>query len=353
MMIRLSRLWRGVFDSNTLSCSRPSGRGPFVLTCALAVLLCAGCVSTARNSTAGIGADPAQDPQERRAPSEARREIAVAKDLIEQGRYSQVLPRLINVTSRYPDSDAGVEAHYYIGVAYARIAAYQDALQSFDLFLSRAPDSDLAPTAAEERERLIAFLDKSFQSEDELAQAEAAARDEVARTGGGVAQLLHYADVLWKQGKYNEAGEVYVDLAEENPSLLSDAVVSQRVERLPTGAYVVLTPEELLRREAERNPMMVYGVQSYDSSELRGDFRYFERDYYNVSGHVVNQSDRALRNAEIIVTIYGFGSKVFDTRTFRFGTLRPGQHRAFSIRFDRFDNVDNVQRYEYQTQYDE
>jgi len=314
-------------------------------------LLGAGCASTPGGYAAPIGANPTQDPQARTGANAVNHEIAAAKRYMDEGRYSQVLPRLINVASRYPDNPEAAAAHYYMGVAYARIGGYQDAQRSLQTYLNTAPEGPFAEAARAELRAIEESLDTAFVSQEDLDRMAREAAAKLEANGGDTAQQLLVADLLWKQGKYAEAGALYEALARRQPQVLDDVTVRERIERSPDGTYVLLTPEELLRRAADAEPLLIYGAQSYQSAETRGDLRHYENDRYHVSGNVVNQSQREVREAEVLVTIYGFGSRIFDTQSFPLGTMRPGDHRAFSVRFENFDNVDNVQRFECQTRY--
>jgi hypothetical protein len=68
--------------------------------------------------------------------------------------------------------------------------------------------------------------------------------------------------------------------------------------------------------------------------------------YYNVAGQAVNRSGHPLEDARITVTIYGMGQMVYDTQTASLGTLQPGETRAFSVQFSKFDNIFNVTHHE-------
>ncbi|MBI1319242.1 MAG: tetratricopeptide repeat protein [Candidatus Hydrogenedens sp.] len=322
------------------------------LLCALA-LFAGGCATGGGGYAAPTGANPRQNPQARTSNSAVKHEIAAAQRYIEEGRYSQVLPRLLNVASRYPDNPEAAAAHYYIGVAYARIGGYPDALKAFDTYLAAAPEGPYAAAAREEKAALESTLDASYMTPEQLDAMTEDAAAKLAQNEGDIAQQLLLADLLWKQGKYPESGKLYEGLVRRQPQLMQDTIVQQRIEPQSDGSFVVLTPDELLHRAAEKEPLMIYGAQSYESAELRGDLRYYEKDYYTVSGNVVNQSEHVVQGAQVLVTIYGFGSKIFDTKSFALGTMRPGDHRAFSVRFDQFDNVDNIQRFECQTTFSE
>jgi hypothetical protein len=44
---------------------------------------------------------------------------------------------------------------------------------------------------------------------------------------------------------------------------------------------------------------------------------------------------------------------VYDTRTIHIGNLNSGQARPFSAQFVNFDNIENIDHYDYTAYYDE
>jgi hypothetical protein len=53
-----------------------------------------------------------------------------------------------------------------------------------------------------------------------------------------------------------------------------------------------------------------------------------------------------LYGVEVLITLYGQGNIVYDSRPWHVGRLNPGERRAFSVRFDQFETLENIQRFE-------
>lgn len=273
--------------------------------------------------------------------------------LIENGAYSQALPRLLDITSSDQQSAEAAEAFYLTGVAYHHIGSLSNAAEAYQRSIDAAPEGPFAAQARSAMESIKTEVDSGYVSEEEFPALIAKVEARVAAEPNEISHRLLLADLYWKQGNFAAAGALYQKMLAEQPGLARDRVVSQRMQRQPDGTWKTLTPEEVLRQDAQANPLAVYGVTDFRSTELRGDLRYYTVDFYHVSGHVVNQSQAAVRNVAVDVTLYGFGNNVYETQSVPLGTIAPGQHRTFAVRFSQFDNIDNVQRYEYQLRYDQ
>jgi hypothetical protein len=127
--------------------------------------------------------------------------------------------------------------------------------------------------------------------------------------------------------------------------LLSDETVRSRIERAADGKITVLSPEEIARRYAAAQPVLVINLNSFTSGRQTREARSGKDIYYNVSGEAVNRSQSPLKDVRVIVTIYGFGDTIFDTQTVPMGTMQPNDKRPFSVRFSNFDDINNVSRY--------
>ena len=161
-----------------------------------------------------------------------------------------------------------------------------------------------------------------------------------------MAAQLELANLYWEQGQYENAGGIYAELLRHWPRLEEDLVVRRRIARGSNGEITVLTPTEVERRHREAEPLLIYNVSAFKSGRFEGWSATPNQRYYNVTGQSVNQSQTTLHDVNIIVTIYGVGFMVYDTKTANIGSLRPGEVRAFSIQFSQFDNIDNIARHE-------
>ncbi|MFA7691300.1 MAG: tetratricopeptide repeat protein [Candidatus Hydrogenedentes bacterium] len=278
------------------------------------------------------------------SPAGASRELSAAKRMMKAGEYSTAIPRLTQIISKYPGSSAGVEARYHLGDAYFNLGAYSDALRCIQEYLDLAPQGDYV----ESSQALIGKMtDTAAQATPTEQEAQIAALEAaIAEEPDNMVPRLELAELLWSLGSYQEAGAVYTELLRRWPKLESDVVVRQRIQRDETGQLVVLTPEEVERQYREAEPLKIYNVSSFRSGRFETWPATASERYYNVTGQAVNQGTRPLNDVRVVVTIYGLGQMVFDTKTVVLGSLRPGEVRAFSAQFSSFDNIYNISRHE-------
>jgi len=317
--------------------------GVFLLACA--ALAAAGCKTPGYYIVAPSGASYT-DGGGPASEGTAAKELDTARRRLDAGEYSNVLPRLHHVVSQYPETRAAIDARYFLGVTYYRISGFPDALNYFNEYLELAPAGDYAAACREYARLVEEEIGKRYQTADEAAQRVAQAEARVAADPGVLAYKLELADGYWRGGRYSEAGAVYEEVLSKWPELAYDATIRSRVERGADGQLVILTPEEVMRREAESTPLVIFNTASFRSGREHLYARSYRDIFYNVSGQVVNRSQDPLHQVQITVTIYGFGGLVYETQTVSLGTLSPKQVRAFSVRFSNFDAIENVVRYE-------
>lgn len=285
-----------------------------------------------------VGATHASDP------AAAAKELAVARRMVNTGEFSMVIPRLQKIVSKYPSAPAAIEARYYLGRSYYAVGAYNDALRYLNEYLELAPDGDHVDNG---REYVALMTDRVIAPKpSEIEEQAAALRAAIEAEPDNMAPRLELANLFWEQGQYEEAGTLYGDLLARWPNLQNDMAVRRRVELDRNGRVIVLTPRETERRYREAEPLVIYNVSSFRSGRFEGWPATSQQRYYNVTGQAVNQSERTLEDVRIIVTIYGLGHMVYDTKTVNLGALRPGEVRAFSAQFSSFDNIHNISRHE-------
>jgi tetratricopeptide (TPR) repeat protein len=277
-------------------------------------------------------------------PGSAAKDLAVARRMVNTGEFSLVIPRLQQIVSNYPAAQAAIEARYYLGRSYYAVGAYNDALRYLDEYIDLAPDGEHVDAGRELLARLTDRVDTPDASELETQVARL--RELIVAEPDNMAPQLELANLLWEQGHYQQSGILYGELLERWPGLESDMAIRRRVERDTAGRLIVLTPQEVERRYRESEPLVIYNVSSFRSGRFEGWPATAHERYYNVTGQAVNQSARSLQDVRVIVTIYGFGHMVYDTQTVNLGGLRPGEARAFSVQFSRFDDIHNVTRHE-------
>jgi len=274
----------------------------------------------------------------------AQQELAQVKGMMKAGEYSIVIPRLTSIVSQYSDTEAGIDARYFLGLTYYKIDGLYNADQNFQKYLELAPQGKYAALSREYIASIEGVLAKSHT--EQAALEERVARYDDVAAPEELAAHLELADVYWNNREYEKAGVLYTKILKAWPSLKEDAIIRQRMERTPDGNYVILTPEEVERRYADAEPLAIFNTRSWRSGRFRSDQYDYTDQFYNVSGQAVNRAQYPLRDVTVIVTIFSFGGTVYDTRTISIGRMNPGETRAFSVRFTNFDNIENVRRFE-------
>jgi len=306
-------------------------------------MLASGCVTAPRVAKS----DKAQSlPIDRGGASDdhaAAEEVALASQMIETTEPSSVIPRLLNVMSKYPMSQSALEARFWLGMAYYKMGGYRDAIDLFNEYVKLAPKGRYAEKAANYVAKISEEYNQKYPTAQKMDEAIEAMAQEVAKTPDDLAKQLELADLLWKRGDYANAGLLYKAVVAKRPEYGKDPAVSARVEFLPNGECVLLTPLEIQRRQAESQPLIVINTSSFHSGR---DLITREQRFYSVTGQVVNRGDSVLYGVQTVITLYGFGNAVFDTTTANIGRMNPSEVRAFSVRFSNFDNIENVNRFE-------
>lgn len=271
------------------------------------------------------------------------REVEDARRSIEAGDTTVVVPRLLHVISNNPGSAAALDARYWLAVTYEKISSYRDAMDMLNEYLRIAPDGRYAGDARERLTRLQSEYKARFVTEEEINAQVADLSAKVAADPNNDRLQLELANTLWKRGDYDNAAKIYMKVVAEHPEHAEDKELKDRIERLPTGGFIVLTPGEVQRREVERQPLVVINTAAFRTGK---DLITREDLYYVVTGQVVNRGSSVLYGVQVVTTIYGFGNMVYDTNTVNFARLSPGEIRAFSVRFSNFVNIDDIHRYD-------
>jgi len=313
-----------------------------LLTIAAAtVLLAGGCISPPR---ATVHETDRTGPAARLAEAgAARKEVDQARAMIEQGDHSTIIPRLLHTISKYPRSEAAVEARYLLGLSYYEISSYRDATDMFKDYLRMAPEGEFAEPSREHIARIADEYERKYDTPEKLDEKLQEILQELSGNPEDLGKRLELADVLWRRGDYESAGKVYKAIVGARPDFAEDATVASRVEFTADGDMTLRTPREVQRREVERRPLVITNVNSFRSGR---DLFTREHRHYVVSGQAVNRGESVLYGVRVHVTIYGFGNIVYDTNAVNIGRLNPGEQRAFSVRFSQFENIENIHRHE-------
>ncbi|NIA15375.1 MAG: tetratricopeptide repeat protein [Nitrospiraceae bacterium] len=273
----------------------------------------------------------------------AQKEVDEARRMVEAGDTSTVIPRLLHTIAKYPDTDTAVEARYWLAMAYYKEDVYRDAIDLFSEYLAQAPNGLYAGQAQGYVTKLSTEYEAKYPAPGQLDEMIASLAQLVKAYPNDVKNRVDLAALLWTRGNYAEAGALYNDVVKRAPSYVNDETIKRRMEWLPNGGYIVLTPAEVQRRQVEAQPLVVVNTASFQSGR---DLITREARYYSVTGQVVNRGDSVLYGVEVVVTVYGVGSVVFDTTSVGIRRLNPGEIRAFSVRFGNFENIENVNRFE-------
>lgn len=274
----------------------------------------------------------------------ADQELAQARRMLGSGEHSWVIPRLTAIAAQNPGTGAGTEALYLLGLTYYKINGIYNAEEYFRKYIAAAPEGAFAPLCREYLRGIDGARERKGAARSDL-EARVAKYDGVTAPEE-LAANLELAETYWHDGDFEKASTVYVKVLRIWPSLKDDAIIRQRMEPAPGGGYTILTPEEVSRRQAEAAPLTVFNVQSFHSGQFRAEHFGYQEEYYNVAGQTVNRGERLLLDASVTVTIFGIAGQVYDTQTVQLGRLKPGEVRAFSVRFSHFDNIANVHRHE-------
>lgn len=313
-----------------------------------AVLLAAGagCAGTKRTTewSSPMGKGPVSETHALEDYGAAK-QLAQARRMVKGGQYSLAIPRLQQIVTQFPADASGIEARHHLGVSYYMVGEYQQALDHFNQHLSMDPEGALSGESREYVTKLTQAenpADKGGEGDVRIAELESA----FAAKPDDMAAGLELAALRWERGEYPQAGEVYRNLLARWPGLEQDTLVRTRMAREADGSWTVLDPAEAERRFREAEPLRIFNVASFRSGRYSGWQAVAQQRDYNVSGQAVNVGDTPLQDVRVIVTIYGLGQLVYDTQTVALGGLQPGEVRAFSVQFTRFDDINNIVRHE-------
>lgn len=263
--------------------------------------------------------------------------------MIESGNPAAAAGRLHEIILRYPGTPEAADAQYLLGVAYENLGGMKDAITAYDAYLDVAPEGRWAEASRISRDRLLHQYEASFPSQQQIDQEIIALRAEQQANPTSVDTTLRLADTLWTRGQYEDAAKSYVEIAKSNTGFARSDHFRTRVELHQDGSYTVLTPTEVSRRETARNPIQVINTNSF--AAIRDSFTQVPR-FFVVTGQVVNRGESVIYGVTVNITLYGFGSQIYDVGMVQLGDMNPGEIRAFSQRFSNFRELNSIDRYE-------
>ncbi len=295
-------------------------------------------------SEAAVKASPMPPLNERVGDDQAAaKQVEEASKLVDAGDTSPVIPKLLNVIAKYPNTQAAFEARYWLARAYYNIGGYRDAIDLFNEYLRLAPNGRYVQESNSYIQKLTSEYNQRYLSPDKLDANIRTLTEELAKSPDNIGSQSALAELLWKRGDYDKAAEIYKNIVEKHPDQAGNETIRQRVEFAPGGKMTILTPAEIQRRQADAQPLVVINTSSFQSGR---DLLTRETRFYSVTGQVVNRSTSVLNGVQITITIYGLTGVVYDTTTVNIGRMNPSEIRAFSVRFNNLENIENVNRYE-------
>lgn len=263
-------------------------------------------------------------------------------------RYSLALVKYLLILQQEPSGPEAEESKFRLGECYFHMRSYLEAGAQFQRYLSDCPEGVFAADARQ-------YLGKLQEIEQRERERERLRKEEIRKRLGhwreasrkeptsaeAAAQVGH---AFWDLEQYEEATQEYLRAINLEPDRRYGKLISQRLSFDEDGTVTVLTPEELARLERERNPIVVFNRHAYRGGG-RDLFSSAPR-WFIVTGQLVNRSSHTVRDVGVLVTILDFAGHVLDSADHRVGTVKPGQIRAFSVRFTKFENIYNIDRYE-------
>ncbi len=277
-------------------------------------------------------------------------DIKLVQQLIEKGQFAEALPKLLSIQEN-GDTDSTV--YYYLGIVYQELGSPQNALENYVKYLQVTPNGIYAEHSRKKISELLGTPLEQAENIDTIDNHIRLLEQKLQQDPQNSEIMLQLANWYWINQEFTKAGDLYKRIVSINPDYWNNSTVASRIEKGSGGEIIVLTPEEALKREAEKNPIVFFNVTSFRSGRGLGWASDVKHHIYNVSGQVRNRSLRTLRNVSIQVTIYGLTGMVYDTQTIHIGNLSSGQARPFSVQFVNFDNIENIDHYDYTAYYDE
>jgi tetratricopeptide (TPR) repeat protein len=275
-------------------------------------------------------------------------ELSSAYQDMKDGRYGAAAAIYLLVLQEESGGPAAEESRFRLGQCYFHMRSYLDAGTQFQRYLSDYPNGAFAANSkqyvAELRE-----MEEQERAQDEQREREIRIRIEhwraVAKSEPDNAEAaVEIGHALWDLDEYEAAAREYIRGIELDPDVIYGKLLSQRISFNDDDTVTVLTPEEIAEFEKERTPIVVFNTYDYrggDAGVLHAEPR-----WYIVTGQIVNRSSQTVRGVAVLVTIKDFAGHVLDSTEHRIGTVRPGQIRAFSVRFTSFKNIYDIDRYE-------
>jgi hypothetical protein len=266
--------------------------------------------------------------------------LSDGKQFYDSKRYYEAIPRLQIAASQPENTAVRQEARFLLGMSYYHIDGFKDAIQMLSNYLKDAPNGAHVEDTRIHLADLQAKYDELYPSKATLEKRIQALEKEAPLSS---ADQFLMADLVWKTGRYEQAGMLYQKLVQDSSDYKYKSPLSERIEWKPDGTFTLLTPGEISRRDVAQNPIHITNTSSFRSGR---DRRTGVHRFFVVTGQAINRSPQVQDGVVVDINVYGFGTQIYDTRRHSIGRMHPGETRTFSIRFSNFESLNNIDRFE-------
>ncbi len=281
--------------------------------------------------------------------------IDMAEQEFENGNYAMAAAQYDCLYNLHPDEK---RKEYFLiqkGWCLYRIDDFVDAQRAFEQYLEQYPEGQYADKAGEYLTNISVVRRKERKLDEQIikeAEGDIQRLEDMLTSQPYNAQL-HYelANTYWKLKKYDKAAKEYLEATQIDAALKENELVQRRLTVNNEGRNVPLTPELRKAKEHERNPLVIFDVHDYSMRQKR-DVYSARHTYILVAGKVRNQSSRLLRNVVIETTFFNVHREMMDVKTYRIGTMGPGDVRGFVVQSSFADDISNVYSYDTEAFYE-
>lgn len=277
-----------------------------------------------------------------------------AEESFEKQKYESAVAKYHYLYTNHPNPEKKEEYLLQKGRALYLIRSYHDAEEIFEQHLREFPKG-------EHRAEAEAYLTKI-----EALRTQKARSDNIreARIRGDVELMkqmvkndpynakLHYelANKLWELGNYNESALHYLKAGEIDAALQENSLIKNRLMINERGKVVPITPELQEEMERENNPLVIFDTHAY-KQRIKPDVLGASKAFFTVTGKIRNQSQQTRHNVVVAVHFYNMHHEILDTQKYYVGTMGPREVRAFLVKGQNYDNIYNIEDYEFNVYY--
>jgi len=276
------------------------------------------------------------------------RERSAEKDF-EEKKYHSAITKYEYLSINHPDLKKRQTFLMKKGLSLYLLRSYHEAEKAFRDYIALYPDGVF-------RAESEAYLTKIEALRSEKERNYVLQREQMKGDVQLLTQMIerdpynapvHYdlANKLWELGKYNEAAQHYLKAGEIDAALKESDLLKNRLMINASGEVVPITPERQKDMDREKNPIVVFDVNSY-YQRGKPDYLGASKSYQTVAGKVRNQSKNTLHQVSVTVNFYNIQHDLLDTQSYYVGTMGPREVRAFLVKGQNYDNLYNMDHFE-------